>query len=61
MRIATPVIGGHEGAGVISEVGPRIKHLAPGDHVVLSFIPACGRCRWCAIGRAEPVRTTANS
>jgi S-(hydroxymethyl)glutathione dehydrogenase/alcohol dehydrogenase len=51
MQIATPVIGGHEGAGIIEEVGPGIKHLEPGDHVVLSFMPACGRCRWCAIGR----------
>jgi NDMA-dependent alcohol dehydrogenase len=46
-----PTIGGHEGAGVIEEVGPGIDHLAVGDHVVFSFLPACGRCRWCSIGR----------
>lgn len=51
MQIATPVIGGHEGAGIVEEPGPGVKHLQPGDHVVLSFMPACGRCRWCAIGR----------
>ncbi len=46
-----PVIGGHEGAGVIEAVGPGVRSVAEGDHVVLSFIPACGRCHWCAIGR----------
>jgi NDMA-dependent alcohol dehydrogenase len=50
MQIATPVIGGHEGAGIIEETGPGVTGLAPGDHVVLSFIPACGRCRWCSTG-----------
>jgi NDMA-dependent alcohol dehydrogenase len=46
-----PAIGGHEGAGVIERIGPDVRGLAEGDHVVLSFIPACGRCRWCAVGR----------
>ncbi len=46
-----PVIGGHEGAGEIVEVGPNVENLSPGDHVVLSFIPACGRCPSCAIGQ----------
>jgi S-(hydroxymethyl)glutathione dehydrogenase/alcohol dehydrogenase len=45
-----PVIGGHEGAGEVVEVGPNVTTLAPGDHVVLSFIPACGRCPSCAVG-----------
>ncbi len=48
---ALPLVGGHEGAGVVQEVGPDVKDLKPGDHVVASFIPACGRCRWCATGR----------
>ncbi|BBX65322.1 putative zinc-type alcohol dehydrogenase AdhD [Mycobacterium saskatchewanense] len=45
-----PIIGGHEGAGVIEEVGPDVKGLTPGDHVVFSFIPACGRCSCCSRG-----------
>jgi NDMA-dependent alcohol dehydrogenase len=48
---ALPTIGGHEGAGVIEEVGPGVDDLAVGDHVVFSFLPACGRCHWCSIGR----------
>jgi NDMA-dependent alcohol dehydrogenase len=46
-----PMIGGHEGAGIVTEVGPGVDTLAVGDHVAASFIPACGRCFWCASGR----------
>jgi NDMA-dependent alcohol dehydrogenase len=46
-----PMIGGHEGAGIVSEVGPAVESLAVGDHVAASFIPACGKCFWCASGR----------
>ena len=46
-----PCIGGHEGAGEVVEVGPGVTTLKPADHVVLSFIPACGRCPSCARGR----------
>lgn len=45
-----PVVLGHEGAGIVEEVGPGVKDYAPGDHVVLSMIPSCGKCRWCHIG-----------
>lgn len=45
-----PCIGGHEGAGEIVEVGPGVRNLAVGDHVVLGFIPACGNCSKCAQG-----------
>jgi NDMA-dependent alcohol dehydrogenase len=48
---ALPAIGGHEGAGVVEVVGPGVRNVAEGDHIVLSFIPVCGRCHWCAIGR----------
>lgn len=45
-----PTIGGHEGAAVVVDVGDGVTGLMPGDHVVTSFVPACGRCRWCASG-----------
>lgn len=51
MPISVPTVGGHEGAGVVEEVGPGVRDLAPGDHVVGSFLPTCGRCRWCSTGR----------
>lgn len=47
---AFPILGGHEGAGVITEIGPGVDGLAVGDHVVMSFIPACGRCPACQAG-----------
>src|SRR6188474_1676158 len=46
-----PMIGGHEGAGIIAEVGPGVSSVAVGDHVSASFVPACGRCRYCSTGR----------
>ncbi|HTR69512.1 MAG TPA: NDMA-dependent alcohol dehydrogenase [Mycobacteriales bacterium] len=45
-----PVIGGHEGAGVITEIGPDTFGYEVGDHVVFSFIPSCGHCPSCSIG-----------
>ncbi|MGH8980526.1 MAG: NDMA-dependent alcohol dehydrogenase, partial [Acidimicrobiales bacterium] len=46
-----PSIGGHEGAGVVEAVGAGVTSVKEGDHVVLSFIPACGRCHFCSTGR----------
>ena len=48
-----PIIGGHEGAGKVVEVGPGVTSLNVGDHVVLGFIPACGRCPSCAKGKSN--------
>ena len=48
-----PVLGGHEGAGVVTEAGPEVHDLEVGDHVVLSFLPSCGRCQMCVSGRSN--------
>ncbi|MEY3493358.1 MAG: alcohol dehydrogenase [Actinomycetota bacterium] len=50
LPFAPPIIGGHEGAGIVKEVGPGVSWLAPGDHVVFGFIPSCGRCPSCSTG-----------
>ncbi|MGH3411689.1 MAG: NDMA-dependent alcohol dehydrogenase [Marmoricola sp.] len=46
-----PMVLGHEGAGVIEEVGPGVTRVSVGDNVVCSFIPNCGTCRYCANGQ----------
>ncbi len=46
-----PMVLGHEGAGVVEEVGSEVTGLAPGDEVVLSWAPSCGECGDCARGR----------
>ena len=46
-----PFAGGHEGSGVVVGVGPNTPGWEIGDHVVTSFLPGCGRCRWCASGQ----------
>ena len=48
-----PIVGGHEGAGVVRAVGDGVTTVRPGDHVVTAFLPACGHCRWCAAGRSN--------
>ncbi|MBY8862962.1 NDMA-dependent alcohol dehydrogenase [Nocardia sp. CA2R105] len=45
-----PLVGGHEGSGIVRAVGAEVHELEVGDHVLTSFVPACGRCRWCAMG-----------
>jgi S-(hydroxymethyl)glutathione dehydrogenase/alcohol dehydrogenase len=51
--IPMPVIGGHEGAGVVTKVGPGVTSVQEGDHAVLGFIPSCGRCKMCATGHSN--------
>jgi S-(hydroxymethyl)glutathione dehydrogenase/alcohol dehydrogenase len=46
-----PHIGGHEGVGIVEEIGREVTKVAAGDTVVGCFIPACGRCRWCSTGK----------
>ena len=46
-----PMVGGHEGAGIVEDVGAGVTRVARGDHVVCSFIPVCGTCRYCSTGR----------
>ena len=48
-----PFIGGHEGAGIVQQVGPGVTALKEGDHVVLGFIPSCGQCPSCASGHSN--------
>jgi S-(hydroxymethyl)glutathione dehydrogenase/alcohol dehydrogenase len=49
-HIRLPLVGGHEGAGIVEAVGPGVTRVKPGDHVVTSYIPACGKCRYCSTG-----------
>jgi len=46
-----PMALGHEGAGIVEDVGPGVTDLARGDHVVIVFVPSCGHCLPCAEGR----------
>jgi len=48
-----PIVLGHEGAGVVEELGPGVSELAPGDHVVISWVPQCGTCYFCAREQGE--------
>jgi alcohol dehydrogenase (nicotinoprotein) len=48
-----PIVGGHEGAGVIEEAGLGVTRLKAGDHVICSFLPVCGHCRWCSTGKSN--------
>ncbi len=48
-----PVVLGHEGAGIVQDVGPGVTRVKAGDKVVMSFLPSCGQCRWCTEGRGN--------
>ncbi|MDP6977813.1 MAG: Zn-dependent alcohol dehydrogenase [Myxococcota bacterium] len=47
-----PLVLGHEGAGIVQEVGPGVTDVVAGDHVILSFVPACRKCGPCERGQA---------
>ncbi len=48
-----PMIGGHEAAGIVEDVGANVTHVKPGDHVILSIMPCCGECRFCRSGMSH--------
>ncbi len=57
--VPAPLVMGHEGAGVITEVGPGVRALSEGDHVVLSWIAPCGQCRYCLAGHPARCKVAA--
>ena len=46
-----PIVLGHEGAGIVEQVGPGVTRVSPGDTVVLMWRPRCGQCEFCTAGR----------
>ena len=48
-----PAVLGHEGGGVVEEVGPDVRGLAVGDHVIPLYIPECRECKFCLSGRTN--------
>lgn len=54
-----PVVLGHEGAGVVEQIGPGVAGLGVGDHVLLTWLPYCGHCRQCARGWPNRCENTA--
>lgn len=56
--VPSPGVCGHEGAGVVAEVGDAVTHVRPGDHVVIATLAACGLCPACADGRPTACRST---
>ena len=55
----TPVVLGHEGSGVVTKLGEDVTGLEVGDHVILSWVPSCGDCRFCRAGRPAQCRAAA--
>ena len=52
LAVTLPMVGGHEGAGIVVKVGSKVSRVKVGDHVSTLFIPACGVCRFCARGQS---------
>ena len=52
LQVELPFVGGHEGAGIVREVGSGVTRVEVGDHVCTSYIPGCGTCRYCARGQS---------
>jgi NDMA-dependent alcohol dehydrogenase len=47
-----PMVLGHEAAGIVEDVGPGVRTVQPGDHIIFSFRTHCGRCLHCSMGRS---------
>ena len=57
LPITLPAVIGHEGAGVVEEVGEGVTDVGPGDHVVISWVPQCRECFFCTHGQPHLCRT----
>ena len=55
-----PAVLGHEGAGVVLEVGPGVTSLVPGDHVIPLYTPECRNCKFCLSGRTNLCQVAQN-
>jgi S-(hydroxymethyl)glutathione dehydrogenase / alcohol dehydrogenase len=53
LPIPPPCVLGHEGAGIVEEVGKGVKNVKPGDHVVMAWVQPCGHCHFCIAGRSH--------
>ena len=58
--VPMPVVLGHEGSGVVTQLGEGVTDLEVGDHVILSWVPQCGHCRQCLSGRPWQCEVVAN-
>ena len=61
MPVRFPIVGGHEGAGVVEKVGPMVERVKVGDRIVCSFIPVCGTCRSCSMGAQNLCESARNA
>jgi S-(hydroxymethyl)glutathione dehydrogenase/alcohol dehydrogenase len=60
MPMKLPCVLGHEGAGIVEEIGPDVGHVKPGDRVVLSWVTPCGACFFCREGQPNLCELGAN-
>ena len=51
--VPSPAVCGHEGAGIVAQVGEAVTHVQPGDHVIIATLTACGVCELCMNGRPD--------